>query len=309
MYTKEQRKELVSKLLHEVETSGLSRNKFAKERLGFDGSRLSHVINRYENPGMVSDDTFKVIEKYIAQKNGYKIVATKNLITVFEVCERAYQYKNTMVVIGEGGYGKTTALKKYKEDAEAKGRMKVYYFDASMVTTRKQFVVQFMTLLNCYKQGTINMQISLIREAVRKQDCLIIIDEASAFEGKKVTVLKDVMTAIKDVCGMVLAGTPYFVDNINKGAARDKHLFSETKDRLFHLPEKLEKPTDKEAEAIFRANGLKGEEFDIVMGRIPEFLKKSYKAQPTYRGVANCITMIKIASEKNYVKIQPLTVL
>ncbi|MFK5950181.1 MAG: ATP-binding protein, partial [Methylococcales bacterium] len=252
---------------------------------------------------------FKIIEKYIQQKRGHKLVATKNLLKVYDVCERAYKYKSTMVVLGEGGFGKTAALKKFKEDAEEKNRFKVYYFDASMVTTRKQFLVQFMTLLGCYKPGTIIRQISILREEVRKHDCLIMIDEASAFEGKKVTVLKDVMTAIRGVCGMVLSGTPYFMENLNKGASTDKHLYSETKDRLFLLPEILEAPTDKEAKAVFEANGVCGEALSIVMGKNSALIKKSYKAKKTYRGIVDCITMIKIATEKKLVNIEPLSIL
>lgn len=308
MYTKEQREDLKNKLLEEIESSGLSNNKFAKERLGFDGSRLSHVINNWDKPGMVGESTWTIIEKYIQQQRGYKMVATRNFIKVFEVCQRAYDFKSTMVVLGEGGYGKTAALKKFKEKTEAEGKIKVFYFDASMVSTKKQFIVEFMTLLGCYKPGTINYQISLIREAVRKTDCLIIIDEVSAFEGKKVTVLKDVMTAIRGICGMVLAGTHYFMENINKGAQRDKHLFSETKDRLFLLPEVLEPPTETEAQAIFEANGIHGEALDIVMGRKPEFKSKSYKAKLTFRGIFDCITMIKIAITKNNKKIQHLSI-
>lgn len=310
MYTKEQRKSLTTQLLEEIKASGLSNNKFAVERLKFsNGSKLSHVINKGDTPGMVGEETWRTIEKYLQSKRDYKMIATKNLIKVFDVCERAYKYRNTMVVVGEGGYGKTAALTKFKEDAEAKERFRVYYFDASMVSTRKQFIVQFMTLLGCFKTGTITRQISLIREAVSKQDCLIIIDEVSAFAGNKVTVLKDVMTAIKGACGMVLAGTPYFIDNINKGASRDKHLFSETKDRMFLIPEILERPTDKEAKAIFEANGIHGEALDIVMGKNPDFIKKSYKAKQTYRGVSDCVTMIKIALSDHKSNVEPLSVI
>ena len=64
------------------------------------------------------------------------------------------------------------------------------------------------------------------------------------------------MTAFKDLCGIVFAGTPYFINNLNRGAIRDRHLFSETRDRLFMLPEQLQKPTEEEALAIFKANGI-----------------------------------------------------
>lgn len=310
MYTKEQKKQLRNELLEEKEASGLSSNKFAVERLGFsNGSKLSHVVNKWDQEGFVGDDTWQLIEKYLQNKRGYKVIATSNLMKVWSVCERAYSFKKTMVVSGEGGYGKSEALVRFKEDIERKNLYRVYYFDASMVKTRKQFIVGLMNVLNCHKHGTLSYQIPIIRETVKKQDCLLIIDEVSSLEGKNVTILKDIMTATKDLCGMVLAGTPYFVNNINKGASKDKHLFSETKDRIFMLPEKLNAPTEKEAEAIFKANGIYGEALNIVMGRVPELIKKSYKAKPTYRGIADCITMIKIATGNSKSKVEPLSVL
>lgn len=309
MYTKERKIELKTELLTELKESGLSNNMFAVERLKFsNGSKLSHVINKWNVAGMVGEETWQIIENYLVSKRGYKIIATKNLVKIWNVCERAYEYKKTMVVSGDGGYGKTTALIKFKEKVEKEGQFKVYYFDASMVKTRKQFVVELMNLLNCHKAGAMNKQIPLIRDAVKKQKCLVIIDEVSSLEGKNVTILKDIMTAFKDVCGMVLAGTTYFVNNINKGASSDKHLFSETKDRIFMLPETLNAPEDSEAEAIFKANGIQGKALDVVMGRVAKHIKKSYKAKPTFRGIADCITTMKIISSENKIKVKPLSI-
>jgi DNA transposition AAA+ family ATPase len=309
-YSLETKKKLKNELEQEIKQSGLSNNKFAVERLGFKNpSKLSHVRNGWDKNGLVGDDTWRMIDNYLTSKRRYKGVATHNLKKIWDVCERAYNLRCPIVIAGEGGFGKTYALTRYKEKVEAERRFNVYYFDASTAKTRKQFVVGLMETLGCHKAGTMSRQVPIIREHLKKQDALIIIDEVSALEGRNVTILKDIMTAVKDVAGMVLAGTPYFVDNINKGASKDKHLYSETKDRLFMIPERLSAPTETEAEAIFKANGITGEALDIVMGRNPEMIKYSWTVKKTFRGIHDCITMIRMATSESANKLKELEVL
>jgi len=297
-FTLEQKKELRNKIIASQEASGLSGNEFAIKRLGFtNGSKFSHIRNNWDKSGMVGQDTWEVIEKYIIKMDEYKGVPTANLKKIWQTCERAYQLKKPMAVVGEGGLGKTFSLEKYKEYIEKERRFNVVYFDASKSKTNKQFVGGLMRALDCYKPGTISAQLEEMHNFALKQDMLICIDEVSSMEGHNVTITKDVMNAFKDVCGIVFAGTPYFINNLNRGAIRERHLFSETRDRLFMLPEILQKPTAAEAEQIFRANGIiSKEDLDIVLGRKPEFIPHSWLAKKTFRGIRDCIDLIKMAN-------------
>jgi len=306
-FSNEQKQALRDQIISMQETSGLSGNEFAMKRLGFtNGSKFSHIRNKWDKPGMVGIDTWEVIEKYIESANKYKGVPTANLKKVWESCERAYELKKAIAVVGEGGLGKTFALESYKRHIESEKRFKVVYFDASMVRTNKQFISGLMESLDCYHPGTISSQLVEMRKQVAKMNLLICIDEVSSMQGHNVTIIKDIMTAFKDLCGIVFSGTPYFVNNLNKGASRDRHLFSETRDRLFMLPEFLEKPTPVEAEAIFVANGITEKEtLDILMGRNPkkEFIARSWLVKKTFRGIKDCIDMIHMAemgSKINY---------
>lgn len=297
-YSLEQKKQLRDAIISHQEASGLSGNNFAVQRLGFsNGSKFSHVRNNWDKPGMVGLDTWESIEKYIAKTEGYTGIPTANLKKVWNACERAYVLKKPIAVVGEGGYGKTFALEKYKEHIERENRFKVVYFDASMVKTNKQFIAGLMHAIDCHKPGTMANQLQTMREYVAKKDILITIDEVSSLESHNITIIKDVMTAFKDIVGIVFAGTPYFINNLNRGAIRDRHLFSETRDRLFMLPEQLSKPTEKEALAIFKANGITdNEELDIVMGRLDEFKSHSWLTKRTFRGIKDCIDMIKMSN-------------
>ncbi len=296
-YSLEKKKQLRNKIIALQEASGLSGNNFATQRLGFsNGSKLSHVRNNWDKSGMVGDDTWEVIEKYIDANEGYHGVATDNLKKVWQTCERAYALKKPMAVIGEGGMGKTFAVEKYKQHVEAQKRFQVIIFDASETKTTKQFIVGLLEALDIYKPGTIAAQLRMLREHVIKKNMLLITDEVSSLKNHHVVIIKDVMTALKDKCGIVFTGTPYFINNLNKGAIKDRHLFSETRDRLFMLPEQLEKPTEEDALAIFNANGITAPEvLEIVMGRKPEFRKHSWLAKQSYRGIRDCIDMVNMA--------------
>lgn len=296
-YSLEQKKALRDTIVSMQEASGLSGNEFAVKKLQFtNGSKFSHVRNNYDKPNMVGAETWEAIEKFIAKHTQYRAVPTANLKKVWETCQRAYILKKPMAVIGEGGLGKTFALEKYKEHIESKRSFKVIYFDASMVKTNKQFISGLMKELDCYKPATISEQLQIMQQYAFKQDLLICIDEASSMEGHNITITKDIMTAFKDICGIVFAGTPYFINNLNKGALRNRHLFSETRDRLFMLPEILERPTEVEAESIFKANGITDKEMlDIVMGRNKKMQKYSYVGKRTFRGIKDCIDIIRIS--------------
>lgn len=296
-YSTEQKEALRDKIIALQEASGLSGNNFAVQRLGFsNGSKFSHVRNNWDKPGMVGTETWEIIEKHIAKMEGYHGVPTSNLKKVWETCERAHSLKKPMAVIGEGGMGKTFAVEKYKEHIEAQQRFMVTVFDASETKTTKQFLVGLLEALDIYKPGTIAAQLRMLREHVIKKDLLLIIDEVSSLKDYHVVIIKDVMTALKDKCGIVFTGTPYFMNNLNKGALKDRHLFSETRDRLFMLPELLDKPTEAEALAIFKANGITDPDLlAVVMGRKPEFKRHSWLAKQSYRGIKDCYDMIKMS--------------
>jgi len=305
-FSQEQKKALRDQIISMQETSGLSGNEFAMKRLGFtSGSKFSHVRNNWDKPGMVGIDTWEAIEKYIDSANQYKIVATSNLKKVWEAGEMAYNLKKNIPVIGNGGYGKTVGLLKYKEYIERNQSFKVVYYEAQKGTA-KQFIAGIMEAMGCYSHGTMAKQIEEMRSYAMKQNMLILIDEVSKLEGHNVTILKDVMTAMLDVCGIVMAGTPYFFKNLLRGASRDRHLFSETKDRLFFITYQLDRPTEDEAKEIFTVNGITDKDtLQILLGKSKhkELITRSWIAKPTFRGIRDCVDMVRateIGSKLDY---------
>lgn len=295
-YSENEKKTLRDTLERLIKSSGISGNKYA-ERLKVSNGTITNILNYWNVDGKVGDQTWTILEKHISQVGKCDGVATENYKRVFAACESAYFNKSAEPIIGNGGFGKTYALNKFKIafERETAGKTKVHYLDASMSPKPKRLISALMEELGCWKAGKMATQLLEIKKHFNENDCLVIIDEVSALESKDVTVLKDILTAARGVVGVVLSGTPYFLENVLRGKAANRHLFSELEDRFFSIPTILTAPTDNEAEAIFKLHNLSAEQIDIVMGRLKNEAAKRFcwTNKPTYRGIVNCIQMIK----------------
>lgn len=229
------------------------------------------------------------------KKNRIKAVRTRNFIEVERVCDSAYRMKRPLVLVGERGFGKSLALEAYKESNET-SKLKIILIDVALVgATPKKLISSILEATGNYKAGTIDKQLKLIRENLIRSDSLLILDEVSAMRGRDITILKDIMTALRDITGIVLAGTPYFWKNLNRGTRNDQHLYGETMDRMFFIDNRLYPPKEDEVLAIFKANGLSAQEIAIVSGKSdnPVFNERfDWHQKPTYRGVADAIELI-----------------
>ena len=289
--------QIIEQLRLSIKDSGLSNNKFAEERLGITKGMISQVLNNWQSDGIVGENTWNIIIKYLNNTEGYKLIPTENFKKVCEACQKAYDNKVFIPLTGESGYGKTSAMEWFKRYQESNKGFKVFYVNCEGVTTRKQFLSLILTTIGCASDGTIKQQLFRIKQTLTGKDCLLEIDEVSSLLDYRITVIKDLMTALKGICGIVFAGTPYFMINLNKGANKNKHLFNETLDRLFFLTYELTAPKDSDAEAILKVNGLNGEALDIVMGRNnkPAMKRFAWHNKPTFRGIADCLLAIRIA--------------
>ena len=287
----EQKEQLRNWLKEQIEKSSLSQNNFGKEVFNWTPGTTSNVLTKWKVDGKVSDKTWQQIITYKTSKLGYVGVETNNYRAVQNICRMAHQVKSAMLIEGEGGYGKSFALKQFKEQ---NADIKVYYIDISLTgNTSKRVVSEIMKLTGDYKAGTIQKQLVEIRKRLSRENALIILDEVSSLQGYHVTVLKDIMTALDEVCGIVLSGTHYFMKNLNRGADRNRHLYNETRDRIFMHEKILTAPTSADAKAIFQANGLTSEQIKLVTGTG----RFSWERKRTYRGIRDAIRLVKMVTK------------
>lgn len=264
--------------------------------IGLSESTLSRFWKHWDkNDNVVGTGTWERVRKYKTRCTGYVIVRTQNVEKVFNICNDALNLKRCLLIEGQSGYGKSAALVKYREYA-LRESINVYYVDAALAGAKpKRLISELMRTITTYKAGTITQQINETADKLKQRDALVIIDEVSALKNEHITVLKDLMSAMHGVAGLILAGTPYFMKTVKRKADRDSHLFKELKDRLFIKNTNLKPPSPSEAELIFQQNGLTPELVKIGMGRTgnPDHAAWSWTNKPTYRGIADVTLMLK----------------
>ena len=300
IYTLKQKLDVKQEIERLHKQSGLSAAAFS-ERVGFTNpSVLSQLYNR---PDLIGEKAMETALKYIARKQKYVGVVTDNYNKCFTTLESAYQLKNLGVIIGNGGYGKSFAIERYRDEKEKGGKVHVYTVNLEGVHTQKSCVRTIIEAVGIptRERATVKQLIALLKDFLTARDCMLVLDEASALKGDKATVFKDIITALQGVCGLVLAGTPYLVENITKHALKGAHLFSELADRLPLVITILAEPTDEDAEAVFRANGCDDAQVEALMGRAgKEYKWMHWRNKPTYRGIYDCVslTMLEKAAPK-----------
>ena len=135
----------------------------------------------------------------------------------------------------------------------------------------KQFLSEILKSLGVsYLASDFEMVRMIIDELNKKESPLLIIDEASKLSPNALMYLQDIWDGIEDNAGIVIAGVEYLINNIKKGAEKNKCGMPEFYGRVskwiyLQLPEK------KEIEAICINNGLTNQELIKSMHRIGSF--------------------------------------
>lgn len=141
------------------------------------------------------------------------------------MCERAYEPKATIPVIGNGGFGKTYSLEKYKEKVEGEKRFKCYYYNASTANTQAVcgWIVEGLGLLQRGNHWQPN-DTDAWAFCASKMPWYWLTKYRPLRENSKFPLLKTWWTWPRIWLVWSFAGTPYFIDNLNRGVSRDKHL-------------------------------------------------------------------------------------
>ncbi len=270
-------------LKQDYEEKGISLSKYS-ELVGLPKATLSYILNgQYDKLGK---GTIAKLQKIFSDKVEYKGIVTNNLKTVFEAAEEARLMKKTVAIIGEGGYGKTYSLLKYREKLLKDGYDVLYVNAALAGATRKKLVMALIEKTGNYFAGTIEKQLKELKRRLQRKKVVVIIDEVSAMKGSHITILKDLIDSLEGV-PIVLAGTPYFWQQLEKGANRNKHLYSELRDRIaFHV--ELSAPSINEAKAIFKVNGLTSEEIKEILTSNRDWLERR-----SFRAIRDAIIWVK----------------
>jgi len=191
-------------------------------------------------------------------------IKSNNYHTLQSELEKAYEYQQMIVVIGDVGYGKSWNFKQFQKTHENVFRDEI---DSSMDTS-----IFFQQMLKKFEQQDKNNHklFYAIRDASNvikklKSKSMYIIDEAGNFRMSMLKHIRDFRKHTKENSALVLSGPREpFYKTLMKNAETNKYgtkEFISRVDRWIFL----KKPTDDELIGVYKVNG-----FDEK--QIPEFM-------------------------------------
>ena len=212
------------------------------------GATLSAIEN--EQWKKISVAMVKKLQSFLNAESSGEIYETSDFVSIVHLCDTARQHRLMIGLVGDTGTGKTTSLKHYSL------RQNTYRVTFEKSMNPKQFFSYLLKELGVDSSGNINAMISKIADELNcKQSPLVIIDEAGKITHPVLLYLHDLREKTKGNCGIVLAGMPYFRENLKKYAQKGKEGYSEFLRRV-NLWHTLSGLSVKETHFVAQANGI-----------------------------------------------------
>jgi len=152
-----------------------------------------------------------------------EVYETVDFASVQRLCNKAREYKLMIGLIGDTGQGKSTALNAYQS---MHGNVFKVVVDKTM--NAKRLYLHILDTLGVKFDGNIHDVMLKIAEILNDLDSpLLIVDEAGKMNHVMMLYMHDLREYTKGNCGIVLAGMPYFQNNLKKYAEKGKEGCSE----------------------------------------------------------------------------------
>ena len=251
MITTREKQNIAVKLQEYVEQKG-SQNKAANSLNGVSSATVSQIRNNKWD--LINDEMWRNIASQIGySKESWVIVETQNFKKMTHVFSDAKQNSLVFGVIGETSCGKTQPAKTYSKHNE-----NAYHLKCDDFWTRRFFLSQLIKEMGIYSTSLSipDMMYDIITEVQKKDNPLIIIDEADKLSDQLLLFFITLYNNLEDKCGIIIMATPYLRDRIVKGAKKNKKGFREVYSRIGKKFIELKDIGSVDVSSICQANGI-----------------------------------------------------
>jgi len=258
----------------------VSQNEMARE-LEISPAQLINI--RKGNWDKVSYKLLQRVANYFSIDD-WKIRDTRNMRIIRNICNDARDNSRFMAISAYSGAGKTTAAKHF-----ARNTPHTYYVLADFMMTRKEFAGEIQRAMGISEGGNIrNMVLAISSKLNSLAQPLLLIDDAGKLNDGCMRTLQLIYDQTEFNAGLVLLGTEYLKENIDRGAARNKMGFRELRRRIAYW-QALRKPNKQEIAYICTDYGISDE-------KVVSYI---YNRCQDYGTVRNMVTnAIKLSKEK-----------
>lgn len=249
-------------IINHLEIKAVSQNELAK-MVGVSNGTISNIVNEIWE--RVNETMLLKIKSFFKTK-GWNVVETHNFSTIQKACNSARKKRFMIGLLGSAGTGKTTALQNYYES-----NANTFFVTGDRAMRSKQLLSEILKSLGVsYVASDYEMVKMIIDVLNKKNNPLLIIDEASKLSPNALMYMQSIWDGIEDNAGIILAGVESLYDNLKKSSERNKVGMQEFYSRVAQW-QYLNPPTKKEIEAVCINNGVTNHEEIKTMYRLGNF--------------------------------------
>jgi len=269
----------------ELKNKGLSQPKIAVQ-LGAGDAYISNILNdKWEH---ISDEYWRKLGSGLRIENKWVVQPmTANFKVIFNLCNDACDYNKFVALTAYTGAGKTETLKMYKKANPTTSA----YILCEEDMTRKDFIQEIQKAIGVEFSGNLRSQRKQICDWLIAQNKFVLLfDEADKLRDPIFRVIKMIFDLTENKAGILIAGTPVLLENINRKAKRNVIGFREFKRRIMSYKSvKGFKTQYEDVKKICRANGL----------NVEKYIKKAFDESTNFGELKYKVQMMQIVQQKN----------
>jgi len=205
-----------------------------------------------------NSDWEKLSDKMLYKFNAYfkiddwQIRKTTNFTKIIEACDDARYNKRMIAVSGFTGSGKTTSLRHYARTNED-----TYYILCTSIMTKRSFLQTIQRSMGLQSGTSMqDMMYSIVSKLNQSANALLMIDDAGKLSEVIIRLIQIIYDQTEYQAGIIVSGTEYLKEMIDKLARKNRMGFRELKRRIaFWQP--MYRPTKKIVAVICADNGIK----------------------------------------------------
>lgn len=204
--------------------TGTSQNQLARQ-IGVSAATLINV--KTANWKDVSESMVQKLRSYFRLDN-WGIRNTHNFKSIIALCEDARDNKRMVATAGYTGAGKTTALRYFSDKNPTS-----FYVLATVIHTKRSFLASIQKAMGINEGSSIaEMMEGIINKMNSTRGAILIIDDGGKLSQVCLRLLQVIYDRTEYNAGIVLAGTEYLKDNLDKLSRKNAMGFRELRRRI-----------------------------------------------------------------------------
>lgn len=247
--------QIVAAIKLQMEQKGLSQNEWARQNSHMVSvPLLSNVLNE-QKWDKVGESTWNMLKHKLLARE-WDVFETNNFVKIQRACADAQENHRTVAVSAYTGAGKTTALTEYA--AQTKN---VWYLVLRSSYCRHDLIQRIANAMGIQAGGrTIDMEDAIIAKMISTPNSLLILDSVSKLtKDATLQFIGDLAEAVEHRAGLLIAGTEFLKEYIDRCVHYNKRGFRELNRRIFawvSCADFSSEETKAEVVAICEANGI-----------------------------------------------------